>query len=226
MSPRSEPRVPRAVSVRIFCVNPQGGIINKTVQTVDISRLGVRVKGIESFDTVGEIVGISSEGRKSRYRIVWIGRPGTPHAGQIGLKCIDGEQPLWGDEIIASAEHKPEQVVASAGRPTGAADTRRKDSRFSVTGGANVRVLGTQTDHWARLHDISSTGCYVWSTAPHPPTTEVEISLFVDDVQIQMTGIIAATDRGVGMGIKFTGMNKLNRDRLNDLIGRLQSAST
>lgn len=225
MSQRSEPRVPRSVSVRIFCVNPQGGIINKTVQTLDISRLGVRVKGIESFDTVGEIVGVSSEGRKSRYRIVWIGRAGTPQEGQLGLKCVDGEQPLWGDQIIASAEHNPEPAIPGHGQP-GSGDSRRKDNRFSVSGGANVRVLGSQTDHWARLHDISSTGCYVWSTAPHPPTTEVEISLFVDDVQIQMTGIVAATDRGVGMGIKFTGMNKLNRDRLNDLIGRLQSAST
>lgn len=223
MKRRSEPRVSRELPVRIFCVNPQGGILNKTVTTLDISRQGARISGVDALSQIGEIVGLSNGTHKSRYKVVWIGTPGTPEQGQVGLRCLESEKPLWGEEIVASPA--PE-APAAAPEPVKLAprqEQRRKDVRYSVDGGANVRTEGSQSDHWTRLHDLSLNGCYMWTTAPLPAGTPLNLSIYVGDLQIHTAGVVSTVDRAVGMGVKFTVMTKANRDRLNELVSKLQA---
>ena len=222
MRPRSEPRFAATRPVRVYCVNPHGGMINKTVHTANISQHGLRLTGIDIFDKVGEIVGISTQNDCSRYRIIWVGTPGTPLHGHVGIQCLDLEKPLF--EPLTKVDPAPEPDPMGLYQPenwTPPADCRRKDHRFSVVGGANVRTEGSDSDHWTKLHDISSNGCYVWTTTPLHVHAPVQVTAYVAEYHIDATGIVTAVDPAVGMGIRFTGMNRINRNHLDELVHSL-----
>ena len=89
-------------------------------------------------------------------------------------------------------------------------------------GGVNVREMGSGVPQWTMLHDISAGGCYVETTSPLMPMTRVELTVQVGDVRIECKGSVTVKHPLVGMGIKFTEMTPLNRDRLAHLIQNLE----
>ena len=94
---RSEPRTAREASVRIFGLDAVGHPINKMAWTVDISRRGVRLKGITFRVRPGETVGVRYGTEKARYKVVWIGDPATPLQGEMGLLCMESDRVIWGE---------------------------------------------------------------------------------------------------------------------------------
>jgi hypothetical protein len=152
MSQRTEPRVTKQANVRIFGMDLKGRPINVPVNTIDISKHGARLRGVRSWDSPGETIGIRYGTEKARYRIV--GLPGTPIDGQVGLYCVDQGRYIW-DFAPPAAEATPAQTgstpvisrllrkqIGLAPNIPHYADRRRKDQRFLVQGGANIREVG------------------------------------------------------------------------------------
>jgi hypothetical protein len=106
------------------------------------------------------------------------------------------------------------------------ADRRRKDQRFLVQGGANIREVGKNIPQWTMLHDLSMGGCYVETTAPLPVHSRIDISVQVGELRIDARGAVTVKHPLVGMGIKFSEMSPLNRDRLRHLIGSLEHSES
>ncbi len=217
MRPRSEPRYPAIHPVQFQYVNAEGGLVNKTVYTTNISRRGMRLYGVDSVDRSGEVVHIGTTSEGSRYRVAWMGGPGSSLHGFVGLQCLEVEDPVFSRGLAEKdddEQFRPENWV----RPEGC---RRKDSRFCVVGGANVRTEGTDADHWTKLHDISTGGCYVWTASPLHLHEPVQVTAYIGDQHIDATGVVAKADPAVGMAIRFTGMNLINRQCLANLIENL-----
>lgn len=216
-------------------MDSKGHPINLPAKTVDISMHGARISGVNCWDYPGETVGIRCGTEKARYRIVWVGLPGTPLEGQIGVTCVDTGKYIW-DVTPPTAEPQPSETplpvpLRSVGNKIGLApaathydDHRRKAERFVVNGGANVREVGKNIPQWTTIHDLSSGGCYVETTAPLPEQTRVDVTIQVGDIKIDLRGIVTVKHPLVGMGIRFTEMSPLNRDRLRHLIGSLEHA--
>jgi len=237
MPQRAEPRMAKQASVRIFGMDSKGNPINVPANTIDISRHGVRLGGVRNWDCPGETIGVRYGSEKARYRVVWVGLPNSPVDGQVGLYCVDKEKYIWGVNLPTEAQiPQPSQVGPNArrlGTQAGFApqiphyqDRRRKDQRFVVQGGANIREVGKNVPQWTMLHDLSMGGCYVETTAPLPEQSRIDISIQVGDVRIDVRGAVVVKHPLVGMGIRFSEMSPLNRDRLRHLIGSLEHAES
>jgi PilZ domain len=232
MSLRSEPRLSKEAAVRIFGLDSKGKPVNQHAKTIDISQHGVRLSGVSAWEYPGESVGITYEDEKCRYRVVWVGLPGTRIDGQIGLSCLETGKYIW--ESALSNAHI---LLASAALPVPSrsignhlgvpaerqyVDPRRKDQRFVVSGGAQVCEVGREIPQWTKLHDLSMGGCYVETTAPLPVYTLVDVVIQVNNIRIEVRGFVTVKHPLVGMGLKFSDLSPLNRDRLHHLLGSIE----
>ena len=231
---RSEPRTSHESPVRVFGMDSAGRPINQTGCTVDISQHGARLKGLPCWSGPGETIGVRHGTEKARFKVVWIGKPGTPQEGQVGLSCLETGKFIWGITVPAA---EARTMVASAGtlqtggvqRPLigtappifGGRNNRRKDARYCASGGAKIQEMGSPAGQWTMIHDISLGGCYVETTTPLHPGAEVDAVVHVGDIQIAARGEITVAHRMVGMGVRFTDMTPLNRQRLESLIDQL-----
>ena len=62
-----------------------------TTHLIDVSHRGARVGGIAIHLKAGEVVNLVSDGCDARFLIIWVGEPGTPQEGQIGLQTLATE---------------------------------------------------------------------------------------------------------------------------------------
>jgi len=237
MSQRIEPRMAKKADVRIFGMDSKGHPINVPAYTIDISKRGARLSGVRYWDYPGETIGVRYGTEKARYRIVWVGLPNSPVDGQVGLQCVDAKY-IWGvapptEEIRSSEGVRALGPTRTLGNQIRIApqiphyqDRRRKDQRFIVQGGANIREVGKNVPQWTMLHDLSMGGCYVETTAPLPEHSRVDITIQVGDVRIDTRGAVTVKHPLVGMGIQFAEMSPLNKDRLRHLIGSLEASQS
>ncbi len=60
----------------------------ETVQTLDISPMGARLRKLGHNVKVGSILGIQNGEKQGRFEVVWIGEDGSDREGEIGVRCI------------------------------------------------------------------------------------------------------------------------------------------
>ena len=77
MGKRREPRKEIKVPVRIFGTDRSGQIFSEKVFTVNVSRQGVELSGVQAQPNPDEIVGITYGVTKSHFRVKWVGQPGS-----------------------------------------------------------------------------------------------------------------------------------------------------
>ncbi len=241
MPARSEPRQNQESPVRIFGMDSAGRPVNLSAWTVDVSRHGARIKGVNDWSAPGETIGVRHGQEKARFQIVWVGEDGTPRQGHIGLLCVEAGKYIWGvaapqvASAAAAATGKmtgmfrlPDEARAPIGMAPSApvANNRRKDARYKASGGAKVHEVGATASQWVTLHDLSIGGCYVETTAPLPPTSMVEMTIHINDIQITAKGSVSVCHKLVGMGVKFTEVSALNRTRLEQVMAMLMQTSS
>lgn len=83
--------------------------------TADISSRGARLCNSGDRVKLGEFLDIRYGEREAIFRVVWIGPPGTPTAGNVGLECVSRETNIWDLDLSARTDDDPlmqEIVVA------------------------------------------------------------------------------------------------------------------
>jgi hypothetical protein len=55
---------------------------------IDVSHRGARVGGVSFHLKPGEVVNLISDGCDARFLVIWVGEPGSPQEGQIGLQSL------------------------------------------------------------------------------------------------------------------------------------------
>ena len=74
----------------------QGNPLIKQVGRWTSAGHGARLKGLPCWSGPGETIGVRQGTEKARFKVVWIGKPGTPQEGQVGLFCIETGKFIWG----------------------------------------------------------------------------------------------------------------------------------
>ena len=138
MGKRREPRTEIALPVRIFGTDAEGRVFSENVVTVDISRSGAKLKGVQARIKPGEIIGITHGASKSRFRVTWVGQAGTPRTGQIGVINLTPEKSIWDVPLPAPAIDPFRRQSAS---------DRREHPRMQC-----VNSVQLQTDNADRAH--------------------------------------------------------------------------
>jgi len=42
---------------------------------------------------------VQRHGRRAKYKVIWIGKPGTRHADQVGVECMEPNNIIWEQDI-------------------------------------------------------------------------------------------------------------------------------
>ena len=231
---RREPRIAKVLPVKLWGLDGKGKPVIVSTYTIDISDMGARLQAVPYWTEPGEIVAMGYGSAKARYKITWVGKPGTPREGQIGLECIEPAKRLFAAELSQAAaaaaagageivlDHQ-EPVQPKAVPPT-AYRERRRHPRYRVNGGARVRRLGEGAWQWAVLRDISISGCYIKTFSPMPVNSPIEVQLIVGEQRTLVSGIVRSIDIGVGMGIEFAESGEI-RNRIKLLVDSINGGA-
>jgi CheY-like chemotaxis protein len=84
---RREPRIAVSLPVQVRAPEHQDAPV-QTTHFIDVSHRGARVGGVSFHLKAGEVVNLVSDGCDARFLVIWVGEPGTPQEGQIGLQSL------------------------------------------------------------------------------------------------------------------------------------------
>ncbi len=105
-SRRYDMRIPTAIQVKVRGTDRNGNPFEQTASTINVSRTGARLEGIGCVEGAETVEVRRGWFRKAKFRVVWAGRPGTPEAGQVGLRQIEHDASFWGIPFPAAGSAK------------------------------------------------------------------------------------------------------------------------
>jgi CheY-like chemotaxis protein len=88
MAYRTQERAPLRLTALVWGSDGNGQMFMEQVQTLDISPMGARLKGLTRPVSTGAVLGIQNGDNQGRFEVVWVGERGTEREGQIGVRCI------------------------------------------------------------------------------------------------------------------------------------------
>ncbi len=114
---RRERRIMVALPVKVTLVGQESPL--QLACTLDVTPKGARLHGLRGVHRVGELLEIERGVNKDLFRVVWIGEPGTPREGQVGVLCETHTAPIWEEEVLGRPEPEElgEETEEAVGRP-------------------------------------------------------------------------------------------------------------
>ncbi len=218
---RGRQRIPAIIPVRIWGTDREGNPFSEHVVTMDISGNGARVGGVRATLSVGDTVGLQYRARQARFRIRWVRRQSTPTAAQVGLDCLQPNKELW---PVTLPVEEPDGYEIPEARPRKyerRAQERRSHTRYPVSGKGFISAGYGGDGIWAKLEDLSLTGCYLKTAQPFAADRRLNLLLKVGDTEIKASGVVRVCYPRVAMGVEFVHLNPADRRTLNDLISYL-----
>ncbi len=94
---RSERRLHIAVPVKVF--PDLKSVESYTCCTYEISTFGARLASMPAITQVGQMIYLQRQNRRAKYKVVWIGKPDTSQAGQVGVELVEAGNVIWDNEI-------------------------------------------------------------------------------------------------------------------------------
>src|SRR4051812_2762861 len=215
MGKRNTDRLKLVLPVRIWGVDTTGKPFHQMAHTLNVNHSGARLGGVRVLMPVDEIVGVQYKMKKARFKVVWLGRPGTKSEEQIGITRIQGESEIWPVEMPAVVIHDEYEAP-----PPKKSDLDKRDvRRYACSGGIEVRARHSKAPGvWAALTDISLGGCFSQMASPFPRDTNIDFVIRVGTVEIRGVGAIRSSLMGVGMGVDFLTLPGPDKERLEYLI--------
>jgi hypothetical protein len=96
---RHERRLHLAVPVKVF---PDiSSIESQNCCTYEISTNGARLVAPPGIKSAGQVIWLQRQNRRAKYKVAWIGEPGTSLAGQVGVESLEPSNVIWEPEIKA-----------------------------------------------------------------------------------------------------------------------------
>jgi len=204
MGQRREPRKEIKVPVRIFGTDSSGQIFSEKVFTVNVSRHGVELSGVQAQINLEEIIGLTYGQIKGHFRVKWAGPPGSPKAGHIGLLNLSPEKALWDFPL-------PGPAVDGAVR---GGQERRAHPRFKSVNSVEIYSDKQNAPIRARTGDLSLGGCFIEMPNPLPKGTDIKAALWVRDSKLWVRARVITSTPGYGIGVQFTEISDQEKNQL------------
>ena len=189
--------------MRIWGADHEGKPFAEHVCTIDISNKGASLAAVRTRLSPGDTVGVQYHNRQARFRVVWVVPASSGSGTHVGLECLQPEKELWPVAIPTEEEG------------------RRAHTRFPVSGKVYVKKKGGGDGQWAKLGDISLTGCYLQTSDPLEVGRSTSLSIKIAHNEFKATAIVRSCYPGVAMGMEFTFLSNTDRRTLQRLIADL-----
>jgi hypothetical protein len=203
MGKRREPRKLVQLPVRIFGTDSAGRIFSENVTTVDISHNGAKLSGIRAKIKTDEVIGVSVGSNKVHFRVKWVGDPGSPVEGQIGLLNLAPEKRLWELALPGLGADDFRQSYKD----------RRRYIRVKCSISAELHPFGQPVIR-GKASDLSEGGCFVEMPIPLQVDTTFEIAIWLGQTKLRLKGAVASSAPGFGIGVRFVNPSPADRDAL------------
>jgi PilZ domain-containing protein len=218
MGNRRQNRIFVSLPVSVSGVDGNGNPFMQTARTIDVSPTGARLDGIGCLSGPGAAVTIKHAGHSARFRIVWVGLPGSSEDGQFGVKALQREKQLWRvqfgeprqDPYVNPQKVKMQHEMTEQAAPVGVIKPKERDhkerrgaKRVKCSGTAQVSQAGVAFPIWAKVADLSLGGCYLELVFTIPRGTSVTLRLTVLNQTFAAKGVVVTFHPGVGNGFRF-----------------------
>jgi hypothetical protein len=207
----NEPRKAVEVPVRIFGTDHDGKPFSENLITVDVSIHGAKLRGVKAKLQAEEIVGLTYGKTKSHFRVKWVGNPGTPTEGLIGLLNLNPSKPFWDFPLPALDSETGEAA------PFG---ERRRWPRVKCSVSLELHPT-EQTVIWGKASDLSQGGCFVEMSIPLPIGTSFDIALWLGESKLYLRGQVVSLQPGFGNGVSFIDVAPADQERLRQFIEKI-----
>jgi hypothetical protein len=213
MEKRPELRVSADIPVRAWGLDADGKPFFQSATADNLSSEGAQLSHISHSLKIGDIIGIQYGDKKARFEVIWVKPALVPERNNVGVMVLTNQEVPW--EAV-TAGNRP--AVAKQARGTEKRRFTRHQVRFpieiSFTDGRRAHMQCSSTD-------IGGRGCYVETMVPLHIGTEVVITFWIDSEKIKTTGVVRASDPGVGMGIEFTALEEHIQKRLQAYLDKI-----
>lgn len=191
MGRRGHQRVKVNMPVKISGVDKEGTPFVRTADLLDMSISGVRVAGVYLGLDVGQEIELQQGSKKARFQVVWTGKPGSSHAGEVGLSCLDNAESFNGT-LPEKDDYEPSSTTHE----------RRRFERCECNLGVDIGV-DSKTDTHVTCTDISRGGCYLETWSPLPVGTKLRLIFRMPKQNLCVDGVVRTEDPSFGMGVEF-----------------------
>jgi hypothetical protein len=100
---------------------------------------------------------------------------------------------------------------------------KRGAPRYKCEGSAEFRTDGFEVRTWARMTDLSRSGCYIEMQATSPLNTAVSLMIEVNGLRLHVKGAVKTSYAMQGMGVAFTEIPDTDLLQLDEIIRQLAS---
>jgi len=112
---RRDPRINVALPVLLTGLDESGRPLNQRVTTMNISRRGALLEGVHGRMRPGERVTLTHGHKKEFFCVAWVGEPGTPADGKIGVMAIEPNSSFWDQDLEASPQAQEMTNIRGSG---------------------------------------------------------------------------------------------------------------
>jgi hypothetical protein len=206
-----ELRIHTALAVRLTWTD-DGKTITLSVCTIDVSQKGARLTGVTGLKAPGQLIAIKRKVNEAQFRVIWIGKPQTPHETQIGVECVDTDKIIW-DVDFAKADEDFEPLSGNLKPDT-------PPLRYNCEGKVLVwSEQGYSGGFEAQLQTIGSSFCEITGATGFQGPLLLQIS--TEEAQVTVKGIARETMHEGWSWVDFTEIRRGDRQELQNLISRL-----
>lgn len=92
---RREPRVPIKMLLCVWGEDANGIRFTQEAFALDISQSGALLSITENTPRCGDLIGIAYEGRKARYRVVWVCKAEGQQQIKVAAQKLAGDECPW-----------------------------------------------------------------------------------------------------------------------------------
>ena len=210
MDKRPETRVATVILVRVWGMDADGRPFFQNANATNLSSEGARILGISHPLKSGDVIGVQHEEKKARLKVIWVIDSGVARQIEAGVQILPNQQVPW------LALTKNDKVAIAPGK------NKRKYVRHKVLFPLEIGFEDSRRAHMqTNATDIGGRGCYVETLLPLAIGTKVTITFWMDSEKIYTSGVVRASDGGVGMGIEFTQLDNHVQDRLQKHLDKL-----
>ena len=217
--------------VKVSAPDKPESVVSQAACTLDVAGRGARISGVKYAGNPGDTVVVERGNVRARFKVAWVGAPGTVRDGQLGLQSIEPVLGLWGIEtsppddfsgIEPDGAVRPLAAAGAPGAPKAPTSTRgsglmrytcrgevafRKDAQFALT-------------HKAALRDIGTRGCFVMTKEKFPINARMVLGLKIGLLEMQVRASVK-TAEPLGMWMEWIDLPQAEREQINELVERL-----
>lgn len=193
--------------------------------TLDVTEISARLAGLSTMLQPGEIVEVQRGGRKARFRVYWMGEPGTKLEGQAGVRGLDPAKSIWSihlpadeSDVALDALHL-RQTTPSSHTPETTVFEDQEPVCYECNAGATLRAPGSNYPVRVQVKYIHVNGVFVETNSTVSVNTAVALEIQIEGIMLETAGVVVGSTPRVGMEISF---HKISAETQRKIVLALQ----